>query len=127
MDDFPGIRKAYTAAKVSKIGSITGPEALLKNGFFPERSGDILYLTNYGYMHSPYGAAQPWRFKKGTSHGSVYEYDTHVPLMYWGWKIPAKQSDMAVLIPDIAPTVCGLLGIEAPNKCSGRVIFEVEK
>ena len=126
-DDFPGVRKAYTAAQIAKISAPTGPERLLKNGFYPERSGDVLYLTTYGYMQSPYGASQPWRHKKGTSHGSVYEYDTHVPLMYWGWRIPAKQSDAAVLIPDIAPTICGLLGIEAPNKSTGKATFQIEQ
>ncbi len=120
MQGFPGIEKAYSATDLPTMKPTNAGETLLQNGYYAERSGDVLYLANYGYMQAPYNKNEPWRYKKGTSHGTHYDYDTHVPLLWWGWSTPVMQSDVVVVIPDIAPTVCTLLKIAPTNKCSGK-------
>ena len=120
---FPGVEKAYTAKGISEIAEISGPASMLKNGFYPDRSGDVLFITSYGYMQAPYSPKQPFRYNKGTSHGSVYDYDTHVPLLFWGWNMNEKHLKEQVVIPDIAATVCSLLKIAPTNKASGKPIL----
>lgn len=122
MEGVPGILHAYTAPEIMALQPTTIEETFLKNGFHPARSGDVLYTANYGYMQAPYDPSETWRYQKGTSHGTHYEYDTHVPLLFWGWGIPQGQSATQVVIPDIAPTVCKLLDIAAPDKCTGHAV-----
>lgn len=117
---FPGIEKAYTAAELAKLQPANEGERLLKNGFYPDCNGDVLFLAQYGYMQPP--SKDPGCYKKGTSHGTHYAYDTHVPLLFWGSTVPHQTSSALVEIPDIAVTVCKLLAINPTDKASGKVV-----
>jgi len=55
---------------------------------------------------------------KGTTHGSAYNYDTHVPLLFFGYGIKKGESFDRATITQIAPTLCELLRINQPNSCS---------
>jgi predicted AlkP superfamily pyrophosphatase or phosphodiesterase len=123
---FPGIDKAYTAKEVAAMQNPTGGELLLQNGYHPERSGDVLFLESYGYMRPVYSNKEPWRHRKGASHGSHHDYDTHVPLVWWGWNVPIAKQERPVVIPDIATTVCELLGIEGTSMATGKVMGELK-
>jgi len=82
--------------------------------YHPGRSGDLIV---YG---EPY-----WiRSKDGTSHGSPFSYDSHVPLLLSGWGINPGRYDGAVAINDLAPTLATLLRVETPSGSSGRVLVE---
>ena len=63
----------------------------------------------------------------GTTHGTSYSYDTHVPLIFWGGNIKQGITDRKVNIRDIAPTISTILGIAYPNGCTGDPIIEVTK
>lgn len=63
----------------------------------------------------------------GTSHGSVYRYDTHVPLIFFGGGIKAARSSRAVHTADVAPTLAKLLGIPYPETVEGLPLEEVVK
>ena len=69
------------------------------------RSGDVIIVTK------PY-----WFFwtgsAKGTTHGSPYEYDQHVPLFVMGAGVKAKSDPVAASPADIAPTLAALAGIK---------------
>jgi arylsulfatase A-like enzyme len=64
----------------------------------------------------------------GTTHGSPYEYDTHVPVAFLGpgW-VRAGSYAGTVGVEDIAPTLATLLGIETPSGNMGRVLTEMLK
>ncbi|MFL5752410.1 MAG: alkaline phosphatase family protein, partial [Bacteroidia bacterium] len=62
---------------------------------------------------------------KGTTHGSEFTYDTHVPLVFFGAGIPNGSTVNNIDIVDIAPTICMLLNIPFPNGCSGKPIEEL--
>ena len=64
------------------------------------------------------------RGRKGTSHGSGYSYDTHVPVIFYGAGIKQGVSTKRYHITDIAPTIANLLRIEAPNGTNGIIIDE---
>lgn len=59
---------------------------------------------------------------KGTSHGTVYDYDNHVPLIWYGWKIAHGTTADPLVVPDIAPTISNWLNISYPSGCTGKPI-----
>jgi hypothetical protein len=72
-------------------------------------------LVNYlpGVIESP---------KQGTTHGSPYSYDTHVPLVWMGAGIQHGKSSAYTTITQIAPTVCNMLNIPFTNGTTSGVI-----
>jgi arylsulfatase A-like enzyme len=45
-------------------------------------------------------------------HGSHYDYDTHVPLLFWGGPFRAETVWTEATPYDLAPTLGALLGVE---------------
>lgn len=86
-------------------------------GYFPSRSGDLMIITQPGWFESP--------FLTGTTHASPYTYDTHIPMLWYGWHIPQGKSYTNYNITDIAPTLSALLHIPLPNAAFGKVMNEV--
>ncbi len=86
----------------------------LMNGYQPERSGDVIYSLAPGWID--------WSSPRGSSHGTLYDYDAHVPLLWYGWKVDHGSSAEPVVIPDIAPTISDWLHIAYPSGCTGKPI-----
>jgi predicted AlkP superfamily pyrophosphatase or phosphodiesterase len=63
----------------------------------------------------------------GTTHGSPYRYDTHVPMIFWGDGIQAAKVDRAVYTVDIAPTLARRLGLSYPATVNGVPLNEIVK
>jgi predicted AlkP superfamily pyrophosphatase or phosphodiesterase len=91
---------------------------MVVNGYYPDRSGDIQIILKPQYFS---GSA------KGTTHGSWYNYDTHIPLLFYGWKIPHGKLNRETYMTDIAPTLAALLKLQMPSGATGHVIEEVVK
>ncbi|MBL8067011.1 MAG: alkaline phosphatase family protein [Armatimonadetes bacterium] len=111
-----GVWQAYTRTNVLK-GLI--PDLPLRewitNGLNPINGGDVVVIFKPDYVET--GAT-------GTSHGAIWAYDTHVPIMTrWGGQKPRKVA-RRVYTHDIASTLCTLLGIEYPNGNIGEPLFE---
>ena len=92
-----------------------------KASFNPERSGDLVvllkpYVTTYGLPEDPdkdYVA----------SHGSAWDYDRRVPILFWWRGIEGFEQPAAVETVDIAPTLADLVGLKvAPHDMDGRVL-----
>jgi predicted AlkP superfamily pyrophosphatase or phosphodiesterase len=88
----------------------------LINGYNLRRSGDMIILPLPGWK-----AGSP----KGADHGLVYPYDTHIPLVFMGWKIKPGRTNHPVAMTDIAPTLAALLQVQMPSGCIGRPIEEI--
>jgi predicted AlkP superfamily pyrophosphatase or phosphodiesterase len=83
-------------------------------GFNAQRSGDLEILLEPYWM----------RQATGTTHGTPYNYDAHIPLILMGTRIkPGEYSDH-VALNDLAPTIATLLSVEIPAASSGRVLTE---
>ncbi|TXD46586.1 alkaline phosphatase PafA [Polaribacter sp. IC073] len=114
--NFDEIYKAVTARTLQTTHFTDGIMSSLQNGYNQKFSGDVLMIPNPATLTSG---------RKGTSHGSGYSYDTHVPIIFYGNGIKKGRSSKKYDITDIAPTISNLLNIEAPNGTSGKVIEEV--
>ncbi len=109
------IALAYTANELGGVATNT-IEGKLQRNFSKLRSGDVVYALKPYWIEgdSPFGA----------THGSPYDYDTHVPLLLVGEDIK-KGTYVGEASPvDIAPTLSALLGIEFPAGREGRVLNE---
>lgn len=87
----------------------------LARGFHPQLSGDVMVVSTPHHYTDP-GTKGPY----ATSHGTAYNYDTHVPILMVGFGIRAGVWAQPVTPLDIAPTLSLLLGIEFPSACEGN-------
>ncbi len=116
---FPGIKVAYGATEFMENEYLTGIRNKLQNGYHPKRSGDVLGVYEPGWFPSRgYG-------NTGTTHGSGYTYDTHVPVIIMGPGIQKKVSVAPITIIDIVPTLCLKYKIRLPNSVTGQPIKEI--
>jgi predicted AlkP superfamily pyrophosphatase or phosphodiesterase len=91
-------------------------EAVL-NGFHPERSGDVLLVLK------PF--VQAGSYKSGTTHGSPFSYDTHVPVLFYGAAFKAGRFADRFWITDIAPTLSAALRVTEPSGCIGKPFVQI--
>jgi predicted AlkP superfamily pyrophosphatase or phosphodiesterase len=110
IDDIYNLRTLKNAFNTHKT-------QMLINGLHPKRSGDIFLTLSPGYID--------WYTKTGTTHGSHYNYDAHVPLFFYGANIDAKQIYRNIKITDIAPTYSIIMKTAFPNACTGNPIGEI--
>lgn len=91
------------------------------NGFNGERSGDVVFILKPFTIP---GAGNPGT---GTTHGTPFSYDTHIPVLFYGNSFkPGRYAD-EFHITDIAPTISAALGIQEPPNCMGKPAIRVLK
>jgi len=106
---------------LDELGTITMNATMKErfaNGYLPSRSGDIQIVLKPGYIDG--GTA-------GTTHGLWYPYDSHIPLLWYGWGIRKGKTDSETYMTDISATLAALLHIQRPSGCIGQVIEDVFK
>ena len=113
---FKGVKEAYTAVDLKTQEFAKNRPSLLQMGYNHKASGDVLLILEPGWLTGG---------QRGTTHGSGYSYDTHVPISFYGWGIKPGQSSSYVSITDIAPTLAVLLKIKFPNGTTGKPIREI--
>jgi hypothetical protein len=87
----------------------------VSNGFFAPRSADVELLLD------PYWLAS----RTGTGHGSAFNYDAHVPVIFMGAGIHPRQVDSRIMVNDVAPTLATFLSVEVPSGSVGHPLVEV--
>lgn len=116
----PGMAWYFTRRQLLSGPLPQTPLALqAQRSFSPERSGDLFLVPKPFYYWSSYGEREA-----GATHGSPYEYDTHVPLLIWGAGIRPGHVTRPVGVVDLAPTLAQLLGVDAPTTRDGQVLPE---
>lgn len=112
-----GISEAYPSS-VLKYEGFKGdsPKSLIANGYNHKRSGNVAFSYLPGWLDIP---------ETGTTHGSEFTYDTHVPLIFFGAGIKKGESVKNYYITEIAPTISILLNNPFPNGCTSKPIEEV--
>ena len=108
---FRGVSHALssTAMRMSYFGS--GYAQKMQNSFYPRRSGDVIINLMPEWIES--------RDEVVSMSGSMYGYDTHVPLIFWGAGIVPQRTNEPVCMTSVAPTIARLMGIAEPAASEG--------
>ncbi len=91
------------------------------NSYHHERSGDLWLFTE------PFWIISFPKYAAGTTHGSSWSYDTHVPLLVVGPGVPQGRFRKQCTPRDVAPTICELLGLTPPSGSSGHLLEWLEE
>lgn len=94
-----------------------GIKGMVVRGYHPKRCGDVVFVQEPGW----YGGSNIG----GTTHGSPYAYDTHVPILFYGKGVKKGSSVRYHTITDIAPTLSVIMNVEFPSGCTGQPIAEL--
>jgi predicted AlkP superfamily pyrophosphatase or phosphodiesterase len=102
-----------------EIGNVAMPPEMKEKflyGYNPSLSGDIQLVVKSGYF---YGGTT------GTTHGSWYPYDSHIPLVFMGWGITPGRTNRVTHMTDISATLAAMLHIQMPSGNIGNPIVEI--
>jgi hypothetical protein len=116
VEGVPPVWRAYTRSQL--LEGRVPPDPWSRRvilSFHRERGADVEVLFEPYWMSGT----------SGTTHGTAYSYDTHIPLMVMGPGIRPGRHDQTVVLNDLAPTLATLLGIETPSGSSGRALAEI--
>jgi len=69
-------------------------------------------------------AVEDFNAGRGVSYGSLYNYDTRVPLFLYGTQFGRKQIERSIEVVDLAPTVARAAWIGPPSSSTGDVLAE---
>ncbi|MBP1638906.1 MAG: type phosphodiesterase/nucleotide pyrophosphatase [Bacteroidetes bacterium] len=112
-----GIQYAADQDKIATTAIPAVIKEMMINGYNQQRSGSVVMITKPGWL--------PYYSKTGTTHSVWNPYDTHVPLIFMGWKIRHGYTTKPTYMTDIAATIAALLHIQMPNGCIGQSITAV--
>ncbi len=115
-----GVKNTFTAHQLHNYQYNHSTHSKIQQGFNHKRSGDVIVELEPGWI------SESWK-DGGTTHGSSHSYDTHVPLVFWGAKVPRKNTTKLVNVKDIAPTISSILEISFPNGCTGNPLIDITK
>lgn len=111
-----GIANAISAYQFEHIIFTSGMPEKMQNSYNQKRSGDIMISLKPGWIEDiPYC----------TDHNSGYSCNTHVPLIWYGWKVKKQKIFTPINITDIAPTISTVLGTPPPPIHSGKPLESV--
>ena len=107
-----GVRNVYTALQL--LGSNNPQVSQIRNGFNPERNGDIMIEVSPGW-HLANETTQEQQLSRAAF--------TQFPLIIFGTGIQADTVKTPVTIDRIAPTIAKTIRIRAPNACSAEPLY----
>jgi predicted AlkP superfamily pyrophosphatase or phosphodiesterase len=110
------VKRVYTEEEILANSGADYHLNCIAKGYDVTQNGDMIILDKPGYIE--YGPT-------GTSHGTTYSYDTHVPLLFYGWNVNKGGTHDRKLITEIAPTISQKLSITLPNGTEAQVLTEV--
>lgn len=112
----PQVMDAFDYHEMEEVILPAPVKEMFANGYNRKRAGDIQLLLKPGYF---FGGTT------GTTHGSWYPYDSHIPVVFMGWGIQPGRTNRATYMSDIAPTLSALLHIQMPSGSIGSPIIEI--
>jgi len=114
------VEKVYTQDDLTGTAPSNDPFLpLFRNAFFAPRSPQLnVLLKKYVYLSGLVG---------GTGHGTAYDYDRHVPIVFMGPGIKPGTYAEPCGPEDIAPTLALILGLDLPREEDSRLLTEMLK
>lgn len=116
----PGVAEVFRAEQLQNRPATQSPTLrAMADGYFPGRSGDLFIVPKpYWLMDgTPTGRARSY----GTGHGTPYNYDQRVPVLFMGQGIRHGEYFDTATPADIAPTLASLCGITLASR-DGHVL-----
>ena len=114
---FQGVSHVLTSSALNSTYFSGGYAEKMQNSFYPKRSGDLILNLMPGWIEEDEAIR--------SMSGSLYGYDTHVPLLWLGLQIPAQRVRTPVDMQDVAPTLAHILGINRPEGATGAPIEKI--
>ena len=110
-----GIADVFTLAQLQSDDRSTPYLEAMRRSWHPDRAAPLQIIVKPGWLFG----SRPG----GSSHGTPYAYDTHVPILAWGprW-IGEGEVTQPVDVTDIAPTLAQLLGLRPPAQSQGKLL-----
>jgi predicted AlkP superfamily pyrophosphatase or phosphodiesterase len=124
LSELDGINTVLTAYQLKQHEYSKGIKSMVQNGFNPKRSGDLVITFDPGFIQN-YNPETKVSDIQGTTHGSGYAYDTHVPIIWYGTGISKGESVRKVSITDIAPSLSMFLNLQLPSGSTGFPLKEL--
>ncbi len=111
----PSIAQAFTRAEILALSaegdSVT---AMMRRSYYAPRDRDVVFVLKPNFIA---------KTVSGTGHGSPYDYDTHVPQVWFGAGVPRGVRPERVGVDNIAPTLAALLGLPPLPQAQSRALF----
>jgi hypothetical protein len=115
LEQCPAVAAVWTSSDLlQEVDESDRDRWLYANCYYPERSPDFLIQFEEYFMPS---------LSSVTTHGSPYDYDTHVPLVVVAPGLEPASLDTRVRTVDLAPTLANLAGIPIPTEMDGRALI----
>jgi predicted AlkP superfamily pyrophosphatase or phosphodiesterase len=113
-----GVAQVFPASALRQAAfNEEGMRGKVVRGYNNKRGGDIAFVLESGWL--------AWSGVTGSTHGSAYTYDTHVPILFYGAGVKKGSSSRFHSITDIAPTLSVLLKIKFPSGATGQPVSEL--
>lgn len=114
---FSGVSHALAASamRTSYFGS--GYARKMQNSFYPRRSGDVILNLMPGWIEEQ---ERCWSMS-----GSMYGYDTEVPLIFYGQGAGPLRVNRRVEMTAVAPTLARVAGVREPAASEGTALEEI--
>lgn len=108
-----GIADVFTLEQMQGSDTATPYLEAMRKSWHPEIAAPLQIVVKPNWLYSSRGG--------GSSHGTPYRYDTHVPILAWGpaW-VGAGEVKQRVEVADIAPTLAQILQLRSPAQSQGK-------
>lgn len=113
---FSGVSQAIAAHSLQNSNFNTGILNKAQNSYYQRHSGDVIINYLPGWTE---------KTDKISDSGSSYNYDTHVPLIFFGAGIGTNNIAREVDLVDFAPTIAHIMEVAPPNASTGKPITEI--
>ena len=112
----PHMFRVYTGTDIAagRVQADRISKAVTK-GYYRGRTGDLIVVAEPYYLFQP----------TGTSHGTPFNYDNHVPVIFMGPGIKSGVYSERIAVNDIAPTLSAIARVEEPSGSVGRILSEM--
>lgn len=115
-----GIRKVWIAHELEEMSCNQDTiESFYRKQYYKGRSGHLVFQVNTYTLVA--------KHPNGSKHGAPYEFNTHVPLMFYHkGNIEQKTITDKVWMPQVAPTLSYILNIAKPSACTADILPGIE-
>lgn len=110
------VKRVYTEEEILASSGNDYHLNYIAKGYDSAFGGDLVILDKPGYIEYE---------EIGTSHGTTYSYDTHVPCIFYGWNIPKGETSDRKEITQLAPTIAQKIKVTMPNGTESKVLIEI--